>query len=171
MWVLSAFLDRADGELARMTGMTSPRGHTYDYASDVVVNGLVFVAIGYALGGSTLGWAGIALGVTAGGSVAIASLLSEALERSPATVGRAYEGRGGFDFDDVLYLLGPIAWVGWLLPLLVGASIGGPVFAILTYVRLRRAQGSISAKRTGLAGPRSERTCGSTSASNSSTHR
>ncbi len=31
LWLLSAFLDRADGELARIGNMMSPGGHRYDY--------------------------------------------------------------------------------------------------------------------------------------------
>jgi len=35
LWIVSTFLDRADGELARVGGKTSPWGHKYDYFSDV----------------------------------------------------------------------------------------------------------------------------------------
>lgn len=138
VWVLSAFLDRADGELARLGGLTSTSGHAYDYACDVVVNGLVFVAIGVGLRDSVLGVWAIAMGVVAGISVTTASVLSETLEKRRGTREKAYEGRAGFDFDDVLYLFGPLAWLGWLLPLLIGAAIGGPAFAVWTWMRLRK---------------------------------
>jgi archaetidylinositol phosphate synthase len=36
IWLLSAFLDRADGELARIGDMMSRGGHVYDYYSDTV---------------------------------------------------------------------------------------------------------------------------------------
>lgn len=138
VWVLSAFLDRADGELARLGGLTSTSGHAYDYACDVVVNGLVFVAIGVGLRDSVLGLWAVAMGVVAGISVTTASVLSETLEKRRGTREKAYEGRAGFDFDDVLYLFGPLAWLGWLLPLLIGAAIGGPAFAVWTWMRLRK---------------------------------
>lgn len=138
VWVLSAFLDRADGELARLGGLTSSSGHAYDYACDVVVNGLVFVAIGVGLRDSVLGVWAVAMGVVAGISVTTASVLSETLEKRRGTREKAYEGRAGFDFDDVLYLFGPLAWLGWLLPLLIGAAIGGPAFAVWTWMRLRK---------------------------------
>ena len=38
IWVVSAFLDRADGELARIGGKTTSWGHAYDYACDTLVN-------------------------------------------------------------------------------------------------------------------------------------
>lgn len=138
VWVLSAFLDRADGELARLGGLMSTSGHAYDYACDVVVNGLVFVAIGVGLRDSVLGVWAVAMGVVAGISVTTASVLSETLEKRRGTREKAYEGRAGFDFDDVLYLFGPLAWLGWLLPLLIGAAIGGPAFAVWTWMRLRK---------------------------------
>ena len=139
MWVISAFLDRADGELARIGDMRSARGHAYDYASDVVCNGLVFVAFGIGLRDGPVGWWSIAMGIIAGVTVVAASLWSEKLERRLENGSKAYEGAGGFDFDDVLYVFGPVAWLDWLWPLLIGASIGGPVFALITLVRLRQA--------------------------------
>lgn len=138
VWVISAFLDRADGELARLGNMMSAKGHAYDYACDVACNGLVFLAIGIGLRDSPLGEHAIAMGLIAGITVTAASLWSESLERQLASGRKAYEGAAGFDFDDILYAFGPVAWAGWLLPLLVGASLGGPVFAILTWLRLRQ---------------------------------
>jgi hypothetical protein len=38
----------------------------------------------------------------------------------------------------VLYLFGPIAWLGWFLPVLVGAAVGAPAIALWTWIRLRR---------------------------------
>lgn len=138
LWVLSAFLDRADGELARLAGTQTRLGHLYDYASDVAVTALFFIAIGVGLAGGPLGPWAVVLGLVSGVSVAGASLLSEAIERHNGDGVKAYEGAGGFDFDDVLYLFGPIAWLGWLGPLLVGASVGGPAFALWTWLRYRR---------------------------------
>ena len=138
LWVVSAFFDRADGELARLAGTTSPEGHAYDYFCDVAVNGLFFVGIGVGLRGSGLGRWSVALGMLASFSVIAASLLSEQLERREGSGKKAYTGRWGFDFDDVLYLFGPVAWLGWLYPLLLGAAVGAPVFALWTWIRLQR---------------------------------
>lgn len=138
LWVVSAFLDRADGELARLAGTTSRWGHAYDYFSDVAVNALFFIGVGIGLRGSSLGWWGVPMGIIAGLSVTAASLLAEAIERRERKGKKAYEGTAGFDFDDVLYLFGPIAWLGWLLPLLIGATVGAPAFAFWTWRRLAK---------------------------------
>ena len=138
LWIVSAFLDRADGELARLGGQTSTSGHLYDYVCDLTVNSLLFLAIGIGLRHSALdGWA-IVLGILSAASVAAASLFSEQLERQEKSGRKAYVGYFGFDFDDVLYLFGPIAWLGWFLPVLVGAAVGAPAIALWTWIRLRR---------------------------------
>ena len=54
-FVVSTFLDHADGELARITGNTSNTGHYYDLVSDAIANILLFVGIGIGLMQS--GWA------------------------------------------------------------------------------------------------------------------
>ena len=40
VFVLSVVLDRADGDLARLTGRTSASGHRYDMIADAVSNAL-----------------------------------------------------------------------------------------------------------------------------------
>ncbi|MBT4770353.1 MAG: CDP-alcohol phosphatidyltransferase family protein [Rhodospirillaceae bacterium] len=142
LWLLSCLLDRADGELARLGGTSSAGGHRYDYYCDVAVNSLFFLAIGIGIGlGNGLensgisSWA-VALGVLSGLSVAIASVLSERFEEASDDDGKAYSGILGFDFDDILYLFGPAAWFGWFPYILIGASICGPIIAVLTWVRL-----------------------------------
>jgi hypothetical protein len=37
-------------------------------------------------------------------------------------------------------LMAPFAWLGWLVPILVGASVGTTVMMTITFVRLRRLQ-------------------------------
>lgn len=138
LWVVSAFLDRADGELARLAGAQTRRGHLYDYVSDVLVTALFFVAAGFGLRHGMLGMWAVALGVVAGISVAAAAFFSEEIEQRNGNGEKAYAGAGGFDFDDILYLFGPVAWLSLLPPLLVGAAVGGPAFAIWTWLRLRR---------------------------------
>jgi phosphatidylglycerophosphate synthase len=138
LWVVSAFLDRADGELARIGGKTTAWGHAYDYACDTLVNALFFLAIGIGLSGGALGGYAILLGTLAGGGIVVSNILSEAFERRLAAGTRIYSGGGGFDFDDLLYLLGPAAWLGWLAPMLIGASFGAPLMAAISAVKLRR---------------------------------
>jgi phosphatidylglycerophosphate synthase len=137
LWIVSCLLDRADGELARLSKRMSPGGHHYDYVCDVAVNGLVFLAIGLGLRNGALGAWAPALGILAGVSVVVASVLAERLEKTEDTGQKAYSGVAGFDFDDLLYLFAPVAWLGWFIYILIGAAAVAPVLAILTAWRLR----------------------------------
>jgi phosphatidylglycerophosphate synthase len=142
VWVVSAFLDRADGELARVSGKSSAWGHTYDYICDEVVNAAFFVAIGIGLRHSPLGdWAPV-LGILTAGSLLSCGYWSEMLERQRNDGSKAYSGIWGFDFDDLLYLLGPLAWLDWLLPVLICATAGAFAMAVLTGLRLHRLRRS-----------------------------
>lgn len=143
-WVVSAFLDRADGELARLSGKSSPAGHTYDYVTDVILNALLFLAIGVGLRHSDLGMWATLLGLIAAVSIVGSSVWGEWLEKFDSSGRKAYSGVAGFDIDDALYLIGPFAWLSWLEFVMIGAAICSPVIALLTWRRLSRA-GRISA--------------------------
>jgi archaetidylinositol phosphate synthase len=138
LWLISAFLDRADGELARLGRLTSARGHVYDYYSDFTVNAVFFVAIGICLRNSWLGPWAVALGLLSGSSLFLVSLVSVWLEQRGPAGTQAYYGRWGFHTDDALFLLAPLAWFGWLVPVLIASSIAIPVITIITSVRLHR---------------------------------
>ncbi len=138
LWLVSAFLDRADGELARVGNMMSASGHRYDYYVDNLVNALFFVAAGFAVREGWLGAWAVPLGLVGGVSMMVCGWFSEMLEaRSPPGT-KAYEGAGGFDPDDALYLMGPLAWLGWLAPVVVGAAFGATAMMVITGFRLRR---------------------------------
>ena len=126
LFLISGYLDRADGELARLSGRTSRLGHYLDLGSDMCVTGLVFVGIGAGLRAHpVVGPAALSLGVAAGVAVVLIFLLVMRLE----TLGvQPFSGSSGFDPDDVLFLLGPIAWLGGLPWLLLAAGIGAPIF-------------------------------------------
>ena len=49
LFALSNLLDHTDGELARLTGMSSRAGHVYDLISDAIVHVPLFVSIGIGL--------------------------------------------------------------------------------------------------------------------------
>ena len=138
LWIVSAFLDRADGELARLGKLTSPGGHLYDTWADIAVNALLFLAIGIGLRHSWLGGWAIPLGVVAGLSLLLASIFAHVLERRSPPGTKAYVGRWGFDPEDALYLMAPLAWLGWLAPVLVGAALGATGIMGLTAWRLSK---------------------------------
>ena len=80
----------------------------------------------------------VPLGLTAAVSMVLCGIVSERLERLSPPDTRAYSGRWGFDPDDALYLMGPLAWLGWLSPILVGAAIGATAMLVITAIRLRQ---------------------------------
>jgi archaetidylinositol phosphate synthase len=130
LFMLSFWLDHVDGELARMTGMSSGFGHYYDLAAGGAVLIATFIGIGVGLSNGELGhWAPV-LGCVAGGATAIIFLLRGELERRFGKAGTRQPRLLGFEIEDVLYLLGPITWVGALTPFLVLAGIGTPLFAL-----------------------------------------
>ena len=141
-WVLSAFLDRADGELARIGNMMSPGGHRYDYLVDNGINCLFFAAIGIGLTNATLfghrlgDWS-VALGLFAALAMFACNWMSERYEKLVPGE-RIISGAWGFHADDALYLLGPAAWAGLLLPILLGAVLGTGVMAVVILLRLLR---------------------------------
>jgi phosphatidylglycerophosphate synthase len=138
LWLLSAFLDRADGELARIGDMKSERGHNYDYMSDVLVNSMIFVAAGI---GARHGWMGIwaaPIGALATVSMLICWIIGERYQLLEGSGRKAYEGRWGFDLDDGLYLIAPLIWFGLMSFVVVGAAIGTSIMAALIVVRYQR---------------------------------
>ena len=138
LWLVSAFLDRADGELARVGKMMSPAGHRYDFYVDNLVNALFFVAAGFAVRGGWLGPWAVPLGLLGGVSMLVCGWWSELLEARGPTGTKAYSGAAGFDPDDALYVLGPLAWLGWLSPVVLGTAVVATAMMAITGLRLRR---------------------------------
>ncbi len=139
LWLISAFLDRADGELARVSGTSSAWGHKFDYFCDVTVTALFFIGIGIGARDNVLGVWSIATGISAAMGVVAAEMLAEVIDQAQKDTGeKAYAGFAGFDFDDILYLFAPIVWLDWHFLFLIGASVGAPLFALLTWYRLQK---------------------------------
>ena len=128
IFLLSIFLDRADGDLARLSGKTSSFGHSYDLISDALSNAFFFVGLGVGLRAGDYGLLAIPMGIVAGFSVVGILALVIKLERLGG--GRAGELAGfhGFDPDDIMILLPIMIWVGKGDVLLLLASTGAPLF-------------------------------------------
>jgi archaetidylinositol phosphate synthase len=122
-WTLSALLDRADGELARLTQQSSSSGHLYDCWVDIWVNACLFVAVGIGQRHSSLGLAAVTLGLLCGICLFLCLYWSEEIESKlePGTV--VLGGVRGFDPDDLFYLIGPLAWIGAFRVMLLAGSI------------------------------------------------
>src|SRR6201996_1078234 len=131
--VLSNFLDHTDGELARMSGKTSRIGHIYDLASDALVTVLLFLAIGIGVGthvGSLLQLPPALLGLISGSAVALIFYLRMRIESLVGKSGTQQGSLGGFETEDVLYLMPLVTLLNGLTNFLVAAAIGAPLFAI-----------------------------------------
>jgi phosphatidylglycerophosphate synthase len=138
LWLFSAFMDRADGELARIGNMATEEGRAWDCLVDNIVNPAFFVAIGIGMRHSALGDWSIPLGLISGISLFFCGYWSEALELRLGGTVKAYSGAFGFDLDDLLYLFAPLAWLDWLAPILAGAAVGATLMMVLTGWRLWR---------------------------------
>jgi archaetidylinositol phosphate synthase len=137
--VLSNFVDHTDGELARISGKTSRIGHFYDLAADAVVTILLFLGMGYGLGveagaggAAAAEWRvpAVVLGGMAGVAVAIIFFLRMRIEEMAGKAGTQQAFVGGFETEDVLYLLPLVTLTGIVGPFVVAASIGAPLFAV-----------------------------------------
>ena len=80
LWLFSAFMDRADGELARLTGKTTPGGHRYDMFCDITVSSLFFIGCAIGLRDGYFGNWMILMGVTSTAGVFIAQIYAEKID-------------------------------------------------------------------------------------------
>jgi archaetidylinositol phosphate synthase len=136
IFLLSMLLDRADGELARQTGRSSPAGHRYDVLSDCAANVLAVLGVGVGQA-PALGAAGPLLGALAGAGIAALfwqfTGLGLARYRSYALWG----GRVVVDPDDAAILLPVLVWCGAAAPMLAVAAAATPLAALWLALRGR----------------------------------
>lgn len=139
--VVSNFLDHTDGELARISGKSSRLGHWYDLASDALVTILLFSAIGVGVAvrsPTVLGVSPLVLGALTGVSVAIIFYLRMRIEQLAGKSAGRQGSLGGFETEDVLYLLPLVTLGNGVVPFLVAASLGAPLFALWVIFDYRR---------------------------------
>jgi archaetidylinositol phosphate synthase len=136
--MVSALLDHADGELARMTGQTSRFGQIFDILTGGIVHVALFCGIGYGLRDSLLASWAVPMGIVAGFAVAVIFILVYELERRVSRDAISQASFAGFETEDIMYLIGPIVWFGVLVPFLALASIGAPVYLAYQIREFRR---------------------------------
>lgn len=142
--VISNFVDHTDGELARVSGKSSRIGHFYDLASDALVTVLLFGGLGYGVAAANVqALIGVSvspflLGFVAGVAVALIFFLRMRIEDIEGKGGTKQASVGGFETEDVLYLLPLVTLFGGVTPFLVAASIGAPLFAAWVVIDYRR---------------------------------
>jgi archaetidylinositol phosphate synthase len=141
VWIISALLDRADGELARLGNRTSAQGHRFDMHADTGVNAAMFLAIGIGLRDGALGHWAIAIGFLCSVSMFLCLTWSEEIEAELEPGAVVLAGAGGFDPDDLFYLIGPFAWADVLDYVLAGGTVILPPAAIAIGIwRLRASR-------------------------------
>jgi phosphatidylglycerophosphate synthase len=140
LFVLSRFIDHADGELARLTGKTSRFGYYYDYVVGALSSVALFVGLGVGLRSTVLGGWAMVVGIGAGIAALGAMVLGFGVDAQGDGEAGGYPGFGGFELEDGIYLVAPITWIGALVPFLIGAGLGQLVFCLWMLARfLRRA--------------------------------
>ena len=146
--VVSLVLDRADGELARMSGKTSEHGHKYDLLADGCSTVAVFVGLGLGLRESVLGLWAFPLGIVAGVAVAAIFWLVMQIEAHQGARAAELPGFAGFDPDDAILIVPIAIWLGWSVPLLMVAAAGAGGFCVFFYwlflLRRKRNRTSVS---------------------------
>lgn len=151
--IWSNFLDHTDGELARMTGKTSRFGHIYDLASDAAVTVSLFIAIGVGVGRAhpetSMRIAPGVLGLMAGCAIALIFYLRMRIESTGGKAASRQASAGGFETEDVLYLLPLVTLSNAVMPLLIAAALCAPLYALwvtIDYGRVLQRQGSAQAE-------------------------
>jgi phosphatidylglycerophosphate synthase len=136
---ISNFLDHTDGELARLSGKSSRLGHIYDLASDALVTVLIFIAIGVGVGvRSSLLLPPALLGAVAGTAIALIFYLRMRIEERLGKAATLQASLGGFETEDVLYLLPLATLCDGTVPLLISASVCAPLYALWVVFEYRR---------------------------------
>jgi phosphatidylglycerophosphate synthase len=144
--ILSNFLDHTDGELARISGKASRIGHIYDLASDALVTITLFIAIGIGVGDKPdkmSPFSPVALGIVAGCAIALIFFLRMRVEDMVGKLANSQASIGGFETEDVLYLLPLATLSNAVTPVLLAAAICAPLFAlwvVIDYLQVLRRQ-------------------------------
>ena len=148
-FLISMLLDRADGELARLSGKSSQFGALYDLVTDAICNSALFIGIGAGLTDSSLGNWSILLGIIAGLFVNIIFLAIIQLTNEAGTdEAAAFNSLAGFDPDDAIALV-PI---GVLLELaqylLIAAAVVTPIVSVFILKDLSQRRKKLRAEKS-----------------------
>jgi phosphatidylglycerophosphate synthase len=130
LFALSNFIDHTDGELARLSGKGSRFGHLYDLGCDAFIHIVLFAAIGFGLRGGPLGPWAAGLGLLAGCAVSFIFAMRLVIEERLGKAGTRLSQLGGFESEDVLYLLPLVTLFDASQSFLLAASVGAPLYAL-----------------------------------------
>lgn len=128
IFLVSLLLDRADGELARQTGRSSPGGHTYDLVSDCTASVIAFIGIGVGLV-PQLGALGPLLGCLAGAGIG-ALFWQLNVVKIAEVRGHPLWGGVTADPDDAMVFVPLLVWCGAAIPMVIAAAVVTPLAAL-----------------------------------------
>jgi archaetidylinositol phosphate synthase len=138
VFLISMLLDRADGELARLSGRTTPGGHRFDLWTDAICDTLVVFALGIAQRGGNFGSWAIVMGIGAAACVALIFVAVLYIDKQLGPGSVTFTATAGFDPDDFIAII-PLSVVfsvgDWTL---LATTIATPVAAIIVVWHLSR---------------------------------
>jgi phosphatidylglycerophosphate synthase len=144
IFAVSFFLDRADGELARQTGQSSPGGHRYDLIADCTSNVVAFLGIGIGQM-AVLGALGPLLGALAGAGIGALFWQLNVLRLAELRPYSAWNDRFNADPDDAIIFVPVLVWCGAAVPALAAAAAITPLAALWLGVRGTARRGASGA--------------------------
>jgi phosphatidylglycerophosphate synthase len=140
LFMLARFIDHADGELARLTGRASRIGYYYDYVAGALSSAALFIGIGVGYAGDPYGGWALALGLAASLAALAGMGFGLATDARRGSDHGPYSRWGPFEFEDGIYLIGPITWLGGLAGFFVLGALGQIVFSAFRLRELGRAR-------------------------------
>ena len=103
-----------DHRLARQAGKTSSFGQIFDSSVNASNYTMLFISIGIGLSNGPLGNGALLLGLAAGLCNPIILVLRIRTERRHGAKAVAHPRYAGVEIEDLIYLIGPITWLGGL---------------------------------------------------------
>jgi phosphatidylglycerophosphate synthase len=129
-FMFAVFMDHVDGAHARSSGKTSRFGHYLDHFGAATTYCAGFIGIGLGAGEDLTGGWGPWLGLVTAISITIIFSVRMRVELQHGAEVVEQTPRAGFEIEDILYLVGPVAWLGWLDGFILAAGIGTPIFLV-----------------------------------------
>jgi len=124
LFMVAVFLDHTDGELARLAGKASAFGQRFDSVVNASNYTMLFIGIGIGLSSGPMATGALVLGFAAGLCNPIILALRIGLERRHGAKAVAHPRYAGVEIEDLIYLIGPITWLGGLNYFFLAYGVG-----------------------------------------------
>ncbi len=123
-FMLAVLIDHTDGELARMSGKCSPFGHKFDFVVGGINYTCLFASLGIGLGRGELGGFALMLGLAAGLANPFITILRMHMDARFGKIAVEHPRMGLIEIEDIIYLIGPFAWLGHIATFFVIFGLG-----------------------------------------------